>query len=134
MAIHNSVNGIIELRAIPKEAIYKGIMGRLNWENIWILVPSVSVVLVCIIIYQLLEFCWPESILKLRKLLAIMMYSGLARTFLIVDLALALYGIQCFKYFATVTEEDMKENATFKRIKIQQLIVFLGLIAGNIFI
>ena len=88
MAIHNSVNGIIELRAIPKEEIYKGIMGRLNWENIWILIPSVSVVLVCIIIYQLLEFCWPESILKLRKLLAKMMYSGLARTFLIVDLAL----------------------------------------------
>jgi len=54
--------------------------------------------------------------------------------FLIVDLALALYGIQCFKYFTPATSENMTKNPIIKRVKIQQLIVFLGLISANILI
>ena len=90
----------------------------------WILFLFIATILTGIIIYKVL----------VRKQQLISMYSLPIIVFYIMDLAIALYGIQCFKYFATVTEEDMKENSTFERIKIQQLIVFLGLIAGNIFI
>ena len=93
MEIHNSVNGILETKALPKEAIFKSFRDRLNLENVWILIPAVSIILVGILIYQVIEWCWPLSVLKLRKKISIMMFSSIIRMFLIGDLALALYGI-----------------------------------------
>ena len=102
--LHDSVNSILKLEALPKKAIKTKAKGMvfLNPYFFGGIIATLAVIIYSI--FRFIKTLYPEKVISLKKAIKTKVCNGAIRAFLIADLTLSFYALELLKSISTMNE------------------------------